>query len=57
MCSHRSSNFETDALTKQLIEWNINDQQIKIDYISNSTKTVKHRKKTLNDEVCMSGVC
>ena len=44
MCAHRSNNFESDAFTKQRIEWNTNDEPTTKQYVSNSTKTTEPRK-------------
>ena len=44
MCAHRSNNFESDAFTKQRIEWNISDEPTRKDYNSSSTKTTEPRK-------------
>ena len=44
MCAHRSNNFESDAFTKQRIEWNENDEPTKKEYVSSSTKTTEPRK-------------
>jgi len=44
MCAHRSNNFESDAFTKQHIEWNINDEPTRKDYTSSSTRTTEPRK-------------
>jgi hypothetical protein len=44
MCAHRSNNFESDAFTKQRVEWNNKEEAIVKEYVSLSTKTTEPRK-------------
>ena len=44
MCAHRSNNFESDAFTKQRVEWNNKEEATVKEYVSLSTKTTEPRK-------------
>ena len=44
MCAHRSNNFESDAFTKQRVEWVNQDDPTRKKYVSTSTKTTEPRK-------------
>ena len=55
MCAHRSNNFENDDFTKQRVEWNNQDDPIRKEHASTSTKTTEPRKP-LNVSECVTGL-